>query len=234
MGATSAGITHCPRRLNRQRVAHLHNWCFPLWSAHALGYSKLLFSLWRNTEFSALAYLADGYKISAIKLCGQRHNNSRQNGPLCFLAIFFFHMLINDQMDTFFITEELNLITTNFFGHTLLQVVLVICVSLIALYLIPCQVKICWIHRVLDFRTHPQCFLGLPLSSCSVIGLQNRKGNAVSTKQTAYVYITPKVWDHLPELSWCGVGKGQAMCPTAWDSCLLTGGSMHHGSEKDI
>lgn len=52
-------------------------------------------------------------------------------------------MLINDQMDTFFITEELNLITTNFFGHTLLQVVLVICVSLIALYLIPCQVKIC-------------------------------------------------------------------------------------------
>ena len=35
----------------------------------------------------------------------------------------------------FFITEELNLITTDFFGHTLLQVVVVTCVSLIALYL---------------------------------------------------------------------------------------------------
>lgn len=166
MGATSAGIPHSPRRLNNQRVAPLRDWRFPLWSAHALGYSKLLFILWRNTELSALAYLVDGYKISAIKLCGQRHN-----GPLCFLAIFFFHMLINDQMYTFFYYRRIELNDYRFFGHTLLEVVLVICVSLIALYLIPCQVKVCWIHTVPDFRTHPQCFLGLPLSSRSVIGL---------------------------------------------------------------
>lgn len=54
-------------------------------------------------------------------------NKLGQNGSLYLLAILF-HMLINEKIHRSFITEELNLITTDCWQIYLLQAVLVNCV----------------------------------------------------------------------------------------------------------
>lgn len=67
-----------------------------------------------NTEYSSLVCLVDEHKISAIKMCRQKHNKNWDKMVLYiyFLTTLVFHMLVNDQLYKSFVRGELNLITT--------------------------------------------------------------------------------------------------------------------------
>lgn len=95
-------------------------------------------------------------------------------------------MLVNDQVHKSFIIEELNLITIDLSAVPLFvkSWVWVVCVSLVAWSLIPCQAKVCQIHDELTmFFDTPSKFLRIVFTVAFYTGVLDIKSKMLLKKK---------------------------------------------------